>query len=446
MKILMSAFSCGPGQGSEPGVGWNWAIETARLGHAVTVVTSTEFEPLIRDEIASGRLPRNLRFVFIMPGWLKRLRDLGLRTRFKSATWFFTNLTWQILLPSQVRTRFPALPFDLVHHVTFATIRHTTCLGRLGLPLVLGPLGGGEASPVRLRRGLGTLAWLAEGVRSLHTRATRFDPISRRAFADASLIITGTAETKAVLPQQHWPKTICLLNSGIEPQERGKLLVREDKEPLRLIFVARLLAWKGLHLGLDALAAARRAGADVRLTVVGDGPELKRVRERATRLGLDAAIDWRGRLPRDELLTIYDGHHALIIPSLHDSGGMAVLEGLSRGLPVICLALGGPAVSVNDICGRAVSAKGSQAEVVARLRDAILEIDGSEALRLRLGEAALARADALTWSKIVATAYRSVAAKVGPDGRPAAGARSAPVELRAADRAPLRVAPDRLRT
>ncbi len=374
MRILLSAFSCGPGQGSEPGVGWNWAIETSRLGHAVTVLTSTEFEPLIREEIASGRLPRNLRFIFVMPGWLRRLRDIGLRTRFKSMTWFFTNLIWQILLPSRVRKTFPELPFDLVHHVTFATIRHTTCLGRLGLPLILGPLGGGETSPGPLRRGLGPLAWITEGMRSFHTWAMRFDPISRRAFADAVLIITGTAETKAVLPRRHWPKIICLLNSGIEPQEAGDIVIRGENEPLRLIFVARLLAWKGLHLGLDALAGARRAGAEVRLTVVGDGPDLERVRAQASRLGLDSAIDWRGRLARDELLAIYEGHHALLIPSLHDSGGMAVLEGLSRGLPVICLALGGPAVSVNDACGRAVSAEGSQAEVVARLQNAILEI------------------------------------------------------------------------
>ena len=41
MKILMSAFTCGPAQGSEAGVGWHWAVEAAKRGHDVTVITQT---------------------------------------------------------------------------------------------------------------------------------------------------------------------------------------------------------------------------------------------------------------------------------------------------------------------------------------------------------------------------------------------------------------------
>jgi hypothetical protein len=41
MRILLSAFSCGPHRGSEEGVGWNWAVETAALGHEVIVLTQT---------------------------------------------------------------------------------------------------------------------------------------------------------------------------------------------------------------------------------------------------------------------------------------------------------------------------------------------------------------------------------------------------------------------
>jgi hypothetical protein len=50
MKILMSAFSCGPGAGSEADIGWNMALETARLGHEVVVLTQTEFQGDIERE------------------------------------------------------------------------------------------------------------------------------------------------------------------------------------------------------------------------------------------------------------------------------------------------------------------------------------------------------------------------------------------------------------
>ncbi|WP_170246029.1 glycosyltransferase family 4 protein [Methylobacterium gnaphalii] len=415
----MSAFSCGPGQGSEAGIGWNWALETARLGHDVTVVTSTEFGPLIQAEISSGRLPPNLTFQIFMPGWLTTFRDRGLRGRFKSMTWFFTNLLWQLALPSHVRKIYPKLDFDLVHHVTFGTIRHPTCLGRLGLPLILGPLGGGESGPVHLRRGLAPFDRLAEAMRLLHTWATRFDPISQRAFADASVIIVRTDETRAVLPAHLWPKVVCNLGIGIEPQAGARLVPRRDGDPLHVIFAGRLLAWKGLHLGLEALAGARRAGADIRLTVVGDGPQMQRLQDQANRLDLGSAVAWHGEIPRSELLAVYERQHAVLIPSLHDSGGMAVLEGLSRGLPVICLALGGPAVMIDDTCGRAVSADGSQAEVVARLQRALLELADSENLRLGLSRGALTRAGELSWSKFVTLAYDDIAARLGLTTPPA---------------------------
>ena len=33
MRILLSAYACEPGIGSEPGIGWHWALEIARLGN-----------------------------------------------------------------------------------------------------------------------------------------------------------------------------------------------------------------------------------------------------------------------------------------------------------------------------------------------------------------------------------------------------------------------------
>ncbi len=38
LRILLSAYACGPGNGSEPGVGWGWALALARRGRAVWVL------------------------------------------------------------------------------------------------------------------------------------------------------------------------------------------------------------------------------------------------------------------------------------------------------------------------------------------------------------------------------------------------------------------------
>ena len=58
----------------------------------------------------------------------------------------------------------------------------------------------------------------------------------------------------------------------------------------------------------------------------------------------------------------------MLFPSLHDSGGMVVLESLAYGLPVVCLNIGGPGIIVTNGCGRLVDVVGkSKAEVVAKL-------------------------------------------------------------------------------
>src|SRR4029077_18277793 len=40
LKVLISAYACEPGKGSEPEVGWQWALQMARF-HDVTVLTRT---------------------------------------------------------------------------------------------------------------------------------------------------------------------------------------------------------------------------------------------------------------------------------------------------------------------------------------------------------------------------------------------------------------------
>jgi hypothetical protein len=40
-RVILSAYACEPNLGSEPGIGWNWAIQAARHGNEMHVVTRT---------------------------------------------------------------------------------------------------------------------------------------------------------------------------------------------------------------------------------------------------------------------------------------------------------------------------------------------------------------------------------------------------------------------
>ena len=69
---------------------------------------------------------------------------------------------------------------------------------------------------------------------------------------------------------------------------------------------------------------------------------LEKAKRLVERLGLGERVKFEGRLPRAEVLKAYPRYDVCIFPSLHDTGGYAVIEAMFNELPVICLEYGGP--------------------------------------------------------------------------------------------------------
>jgi glycosyltransferase involved in cell wall biosynthesis len=143
---------------------------------------------------------------------------------------------------------------------------------------------------------------------------------------------------------------------------------------------------------------------------------LEETKRLARRLGLEKQIEFRGRIPRAQLLDTYDQFDVLLFPSLHDSGGYAVIEAMCCGLPVICVKVGGPGISVRDECGVRVR-PGSRASVVGSLAAAIRMYDQNRSLVIEHGrnawESVIKYYDWSTKAAEMDALYRSVAA-TGP--------------------------------
>ncbi len=97
MKILLSVFSCGPGFGSEPGVGWHWAVELGRLGHEVVALTNPRYQTEIEAQV-SRRPPATRAELRVLYAALAcppaRFRP---RLGFVSLTEHLLHLMWQAL-------------------------------------------------------------------------------------------------------------------------------------------------------------------------------------------------------------------------------------------------------------------------------------------------------------------------------------------------------------
>ena len=151
MKVLLSAFQCSPGMGSEPGNGWHWATSLAEYGHDVTVLTGA-FE---REGIFAAN-PQGIDFRFIEPP-KSFLRHVS--TRFGS---YQVYRRWQGAALEQAE-RTPR-QWDVAHHVTWASL-HLGSMTALSLrtkrPSRRGPGSGEPHIRAPCARG-GTSRWSSE--------------------------------------------------------------------------------------------------------------------------------------------------------------------------------------------------------------------------------------------------------------------------------------------
>jgi len=399
MRILLSAYACEPHTGSDPGIGWNWAMTLNQLGHDVWVITRANNQPAVEAGLAGTKQPEKLRFVYI------DLDDTLMKWKKKKGAIYLYYFLWQIKAANTVKTLHRKVRFDLVHHVTLSGFRQPSFMGGLGVPFIFGPVGGGETAPCRLRKGFGTRGQAMDLVRDLSNALVRIDPFMHYTFNTAEKIWVTSPQTRRAIPPRYKNKVATTLSIGMDGTVSHHR-PRAGTTRLRLVFAGRLIYWKGMHIGISAISKLIEMNIDVGLTIAGDGPEQKEWQRLAGNHGLDAHVNWVGKLPQKRLFNLYDRADLMLFPSLHDSGGMVVLEAFARGLPVVCLDLGGPGIMVDRSCGRKIRTSGRSAEQVAdALARAVAELAVNREELNRLQTGALKRAEKFTWQALANRVY-----------------------------------------
>jgi len=380
MKILISAYSCEPGRGSEPGVGWNVAREVAKY-HEVWVLTRPdESKAAIEAELARNPVP-NLHFIyFTLPFWQDSLR-LG-----QSGAMQIHYYLWQIQAYFVAQRLHRDIGFDLVHHVTFVKYSTPCFLSLLPVPLVWGPVGGGESAPKPFWKEFSLRAKAYETARAFTRGIGELDPFVRLTIKRSAVIRSTTEDTAQRLYSMGANSVEIATESGLPAEEVARLAQCPQPEgaPIRFISMGRLLHWKGFHLGVQAFAQAQLPEAEY--WICGEGPELASLKALAQELGVSHQVKFWGKLPREQTLNRLAESHVLVHPSLHDSGGWVCLEAMAAGRPVICLNLGGPAVQVTKETGFKVPATEPE-QAIDGLAKAMVQLANDPDLRSNMGQA-----------------------------------------------------------
>ncbi len=159
----------------------------------------------------------------------------------------------------------------------------------------------------------------------------------------------------------------------VADERARRMAARPAVGPWQLVAVGRLTPNKNHAVAVDALALLVDAGLDVRLDIVGSGPQLSSLQTRVEEAGLNDRVRFLGEIDHRSVASIFERADLQILPTRQEGFGKVLLEGMISGV-VPVLADGPAAVDVSGGGTRAVVVDGCRPEdfagaVAALVRD-----------------------------------------------------------------------------
>lgn len=387
MRVLATAYACEPGQGSEAGIGWNWARQIAQH-HDLWLITRENNVAAIETRARQEGLQGLTVIGFDLPRWTRFWK----RKRRGAVAYFYL---WQSGLTRLARRLDREHDFDLVHHLTFASSWIPSGLSMVGKPFVWGPVGQHPRVPDRFLPKYDLKQRLAEPAKAFVRRCLmNLDPFLKHTFRKADLILSLGNEFDRHVPPTVQAKVKRFLACGTEtpniPAQRF-----ERQGPLQVLFAGRLIHLKGIYLAIDAFLRLAEKAPDATLDILGDGPLRSRLEERVWELNMQDRIKLLGNRPHPETLERMHAADVFLFPSF-EGAGMVVPEAMCAGMPVVCLDFGGPAEMTGDTRGICVPLEGDARKTARALGDALIDLESDEPKRRRLAESAFGWASSQT--------------------------------------------------
>ena len=187
------------------------------------------------------------------------------------------------------------------------------------------------------------------------------------------------------------------------PEARQRLGVGEEETLVG--WVGRLSREKGADVMLEALALT---GSSWRLSIIGDGPELKRLKRHAQSLGISGRVHWHGAI--ESAGSLFGAFDAFVLSSRTEGTPIALLEAMDAQVPIVATAVGG----VPDVVGvdEAIVVGSEDAPAIARALEEIERNPAAAARRARAAKVRLVQAFGLTdWLAAIEEVYAAASAR-----------------------------------
>ncbi|MCO5051957.1 MAG: glycosyltransferase [Verrucomicrobiae bacterium] len=400
-KVLMIAYACNPEGTGEHWLGWGWAEQAAKNHRVYLITTPNARESVERNAKIHGI---TVRFASVST----RLRKLTDRCG-RLGSWM-RKIVWAYQVERIAAEWHAQEQFALVHQTTFHSFRFPFLANRLGVPSVWGPIAGGEHVPSGFS-GYIRPVYLPEPLRRIGNRLWLLWPPVQRALQRTDVLFVSNRQTLKFLGAKLAVKSVVVAPNALRPEDEKSVTPPNDSRPgspapgaaaddpargLKLLYVGNCLPTRAMAMVFAALAQAALKNCE--LTIIGGGDGFKFWQSQARKYGVSESVKFLGRIPHAQLAQYYQQADLLVFPALRDSGGSALLEAMSKGVPVLCFDWAGPAEMVDADSGVKIPVTHPQ-ETIRALAGALVQLDQDPARRKQLGQRALIHAQThFTWA------------------------------------------------
>ena len=246
--------------------------------------------------------------------------------------------------------------FDIAHQVVPVAMRYPSPLRVSSTPYLIGPVGGSLSSPPGFHSSEAG-PWY-QRLRALDRVRMRHDPSLRRSYQRAAIVLGIADYVRDFLETLPLQRFEVLSETGLVSMPPVHLpsvpSAFSATDPLRLLFVGRVIRTKGARDLVAAMAQLR--DVPVELDVVGDGFDAAASRALAQSLGVDDRVRFHGWVTKDAVQGFYRRAHVFAFPSWREPGGNVVFEAMGNSLPLVVCDRGGPGAAVDESCAFALEA------------------------------------------------------------------------------------------
>ena len=372
LKIFVSAYACEPNLGSEIGVGWHWVIEMSKY-FDLWVLTRKSNQQTIEDWLNENELDNKINFLYYdlppkLRFWKKGLR--GVRTYY---------VLWQKLTNGIVKRTMEENGIDIYHMLTYGNALWPASSYGKSKFFIWGPTGVGDTIPSEYSKYYSKKGRAIEWVRRMSVKSLPLNYGFNKRCRSANLIFCKTERTKASIPNPYKKNAIVFTDVAVEKINTPKYSIKrkESDDTIYYLAVGRFDAWRGFDLLIEAFAHASIKNPKIRLDILGNGSDKKRLEDLINKFEMQQFITLTGQVPKDEYYRKIANCDVVVNPALKEGAVTTAFDSMSFSKPLICIDTGGYTAYFNNEYS-VVIPRTSRIEVIERLSEGIIQLTNKE--------------------------------------------------------------------